>query len=103
MANPITANGDNDETFSRPSALWGREVVVGLSGTFDSASVVLKYLVGSDECVFDQTTEPTFTQGGGVTVTIPQGATGIRFEVGSIVTASNIAYTYTPVITKDFV
>jgi len=97
MANPITANGNHDEPFSNPAELWGTRVVVGLSGTFDSANIKVRYLVGSDECKFDQTDEPTFTSGGGVTVTIPQKATALRFYVTTIVTAADVTYTYTKI------
>jgi predicted porin len=100
MANPIITNTDTDETLSNAPSLWGRQVVVGLSGTFDSATATLRYKVGTDVCVFDQTDEPAFTQGGGVTVTIPQGATALRINTAGGLGSTSITYTYTPVRTS---
>jgi len=95
MANPITTNTDTDETFDNPALYWGRQVVVGVSGdTGTFGTLTLRYLVGTDVCKFDQTDEPAFTSGGGVTVTIPQGATALRFNTAGSSGAS-ITYTYT--------
>jgi len=97
MANPITTNTDTDDTFSNPAELWGRRVVVGVSGeTGTFGTLIVRYLVGTDECKFDQTDEPTFTSGGGVAVTIPQGATALRFKTtGS--SGASITYSYTKI------
>lgn len=97
MANPITTNTDTDETFDHPNEFWGRRVVVGVSGeTGTFGTLILRYLVGTDECKFDQTDEPTFTSGGGVTVTIPLGATALRLNTADSSGAS-ITYTYTKI------
>ena len=93
MATNITADGNSDDTFNNPEHLHGRRVVVGLSGTFGSGTVTVKYLVGSDVCKFDQTDEPAFTSGGGTTVTIPAGATALRY-VTSGSTSPDINTTY---------